>query len=315
MPSIDRSIVRPRLARARDAAPHNAPLDPPSRAPRSMTPASSERRPTDPSSAALALERARANHLEEELRKVRASAEKLAQTVEAEEEFLVQALNRKLEAANQEREILARDAQKREGELVEHLERRLRRLQDEKCALENALEREQERMMHRLTTAIEELGREKTQVAKERDRLSKDLEQKSSETMRLKEEKVRLENTLESEEEHIVNLMQSQILVLLKRNRSLERQVKVLGGAVSDSEYVSDDQLGSPRRGSFGRDGFRRDPFARQPGSSMTSPFASDRESLSPGRRQMQQSASHAGSSAPPSARSTSSEPRSPRTS
>ena len=169
--------------------------------------------------------------------------------------------------------------------------------------------------MHRLTTAIEELGREKTQVAKERDRLSKDLEQKSSETMRLKEEKVRLENTLESEEEHIVNLMQSQILVLLKRNRSLERQVKVLGGAVSDSEYVSDDQLGSPRRGSFGRDGFRRDPFARQPGSSMTSPFASDRESLSPGRRQMQQSASHAGSSAPPSARSTSSEPRSPRTS
>lgn len=266
---------------------------------------------------ALALERARSAQLEEELRRVRASAEKLAQTVEAEEEFLVSTLNKKLEDKQHEVDALANAARAGARSVDAALEERLKRVQDEKVALENALEREQECMMHRLTTVLEELGREKASVSRERDRLSRDLERKSSETMRLKEEKVRLELELENEEEHIVNVLQTQIALLLKRNRSLERQVRSLGGVTSDSEYVSDEPVSSPRRaGAYGslnaRDAFASNPRRRRPGSATASPLMSDRESLSPGRRRMQQSAA---SNATASTKSLSSEPRSPRTS
>jgi len=263
---------------------------------------------------ALAHERARTAQLEEELRRVRASAEKLAQTVEAEEEFLVSTLNKKLEDKQHEVDALAIVARAGAQSVDAALEERLKRVQEEKVALENALEREQECMMHRLTTVLEELGREKASVSRERDRLSRDLERKSSETVRLKEEKVRLELELENEEEHIVNVLQTQIALLMKRNRSLERQVRSLGGVTSDSEYVSDDTVSSPRfAGAYGRDVFASNSQRRRPGSTTVSPLMSDRESLSPGRRRMQQSA--AGHAPASSTKSLSSEPRSPRTS
>lgn len=163
--------------------------------------------------------------------------------------------------------------------------------------------------MHRLTSALEELGRERQSALRERDRLSRDLER---ETTRLKEEKVKMENALESEEEHIVNVLQTQISALLTRIRGLERQVKSLGGAVSDGEYVSDDSIvTSPRgRSGFTPFGSARDVFAgrkgRPPTSSNASPFASDGESMSPRRRSLQ------GISAPPSVNSLS-EPPTPR--
>jgi coiled-coil domain-containing protein 6 len=255
---------------------------------------------------ALALERAKTTTLEEELRRVRSSAEKLAQTVEAEEEFLVRTLNKKLDALTHENATLTHAM--RTQRVDDALERRLRTLQEEKVQMENALEREQECMMHRLTSVLENLGRENQSVSKERDRLS-------FETARLKEEKVRMENALESEEEHIVNLLQGQISLLLKRNRALERQVRALGGTVSDSDYVSDDPVMSPKRasGQFAF-GSARDAFAnrktRPAGSSVpTSPFESDR-SMSPSRRGVE-----ARRTSNASARSISSESRSPRTS
>jgi coiled-coil domain-containing protein 6 len=119
---------------------------------------------------ALALERAKTTTLEEELRRVRSSAEKLAQTVEAEEEFLVRTLNKKLDALTHENATLTHAM--RTQRVDDALERRLRTLQEEKVQMENALEREQECMMHRLTSVLENLGRENQSVSKERDRLS-----------------------------------------------------------------------------------------------------------------------------------------------
>ena len=258
----------------------------------------------------LALERAKTTALERELKNVRASAEKLAQTVEAEEEFLVRTLNEKLERVTNEKRELAETCAK--NTVNDALERRLRTLQDEKVAMENALEREQECMMHRLTSALEELGRERQSALRERDRLSRDLER---ETTRLKQEKVRMENALESEEEHIVNVLQTQISALLTRIRGLERQVKALGGTVSDGEYMSDDSIVVSPRGRSGYTPFgsSRDVFAGRKGrpatSSNASPFASDGESMSPRRRSLQ------GVSAPASAASVNSlsEPPTPR--
>ena len=215
-------------------------------------------------------------------------------------------LNKKLDALTHENATLTHAM--RTQRVDDALERRLRTLQEEKVQMENALEREQECMMHRLTSVLENLGRENQSVSKERDRLS-------FETARLKEEKVRMENALESEEEHIVNLLQGQISLLLKRNRALERQVRALGGMVSDSDYVSDDPVMSPKRasGQFAF-GSARDAFAnrktRPAGSSVpTSPFESDR-SMSPSRRGVE-----ARRTSNASARSISSESRSPRTS
>ena len=217
---------------------------------------------------ALALERAKTTTLEEELRRVRSSAEKLAQTVEAEEEFLVRTLNKKLDALTHENATLTHAM--RTQRVDDALERRLRTLQEEKVQMENALEREQECMMHRLTSVLENLGRD---------------------------------------------LLQGQISLLLKRNRALERQVRALGGMVSDSDYVSDDPVMSPKRasGQFAF-GSARDAFAnrktRPAGSSVpTSPFESDR-SMSPSRRGVE-----ARRTSNASARSISSESRSPRTS
>ena len=120
---------------------------------------------------------------------------------------------------------------------------------------------------------------------------------------------------LGGEEEHSVSLLEGQVSLLLKRNRALERQVRALGGMVSDSDYVSDDPVMSPKRasGQFAF-GSARDAFAnrktRPAGSSVpTSPFESDR-SMSPSRRGVE-----ARRTSNASARSISSESRSPRTS
>ena len=90
-----------------------------------------------------------------------------------------------------------------------------------------------------------------------------------------------MENALESEEEHIVNVLQTQIpTALLTRIRGLERQVKSLGGTVSDGEYMSDDSIVVSPRGRSGYTPFgsSRDVFAGRKGrpatSSNASPFA-----------------------------------------
>jgi coiled-coil domain-containing protein 6 len=62
----------------------------------------------DALSKALTHERALRHACEEELRRVRLSAEKFAQSVEAEEEFLVSALNKKLEKVTHEKMELER---------------------------------------------------------------------------------------------------------------------------------------------------------------------------------------------------------------
>ena len=347
----------------------------------------------DALSKALTHERALRHACEEELRRVRLSAEKFAQSVEAEEEFLVSALNKKLEKVTHEKMELERsggrttttgtDGGSTTTTLTEALEARLATLQGEKVALENALEREQECMVNKLTTVLESLGRERQTVARERDRLRGDLAKEKDEATRLKLEKVALENALEreqecmvnklttvleslgrerqtvarerdrlrgdlakekdeatrlklekvkienemeNEEEHIVNMLQGQLKILMSRNRALERQVRSLGGTVSDSEFSDDGYyhghhgLASPTRSgaNFTPFGNARDAFANRRSrpansSAATSPFASDRESVSPSRRRL--SLRGGDSPANLSIRSVSSEPRSPRTS
>jgi coiled-coil domain-containing protein 6 len=184
--------------------------------------------------------------------------------------------------------------------LTEALEARLATLQGEKVALENALEREQECMVNKLTTVLESLGRERQTVARERDRLRGDLAKEKDEATRLKLEKVKIENEMENEEEHIVNMLQGQLQMLMSRNRALERQVRSLGGTVSDSEFSDDGYyhghhgLASPTRSgpNFTPFGNARDAFANRRSrpansSAATSPFASDRESVSPSRRRL----------------------------
>lgn len=295
----------------------------------------------DALSKALTHERALRHACEEELRRVRLSAEKFAQSVEAEEEFLVSALNKKLEKVTHEKMELERsggrtgtgttgttegDAASTTTTLTEALEARLATLQGEKVALENALEREQECMVNKLTTVLESLGRERQTVARERDRLRGDLAKEKDEATRLKLEKVKIENQMENEEEHIVNMLQGQLQMLMSRNRALERQVRSLGGTVSDSEFSDDGYyhghhgLASPTRSgpNFTPFGNARDAFANRRSrpansSAATSPFASDRESVSPSRRRL--SLRGGDSPANLSIRSVSSEPRSPRTS
>jgi coiled-coil domain-containing protein 6 len=295
----------------------------------------------DALSKALTHERALRHACEEELRRVRLSAEKFAQSVEAEEEFLVSALNKKLEKVTHEKMELERsggrtgtgttgttegDAASTTTTLTEALEARLATLQGEKVALENALEREQECMVNKLTTVLESLGRERQTVARERDRLRGDLAKEKDEATRLKLEKVKIENEMENEEEHIVNMLQGQLQMLMSRNRALERQVRSLGGTVSDSEFSDDGYyhghhgLASPTRSgpNFTPFGNARDAFANRRSrpansSAATSPFASDRESVSPSRRRL--SLRGGDSPANLSIRSVSSEPRSPRTS
>ena len=294
----------------------------------------------DALSKALTHERALRHACEEELRRVRLSAEKFAQSVEAEEEFLVSALNKKLEKVTHEKMELERsggrtgtgttgtegDAASTTTTLTEALEARLATLQGEKVALENALEREQECMVNKLTTVLESLGRERQTVARERDRLRGDLAKEKDEATRLKLEKVKIENEMENEEEHIVNMLQGQLKILMSRNRALERQVRSLGGTVSDSEFSDDGYyhghhgLASPTRSgaNFTPFGNARDAFANRRSrpansSAATSPFASDRESVSPSRRRL--SLRGGDSPANLSIRSVSSEPRSPRTS
>lgn len=289
----------------------------------------------DALSKALSHERALRHACEEELRRVRLSAEKFAQSVEAEEEFLVSALNKKLEKVTHEKMELERSGGRTttgtEGgvastTLTEALEARLAMLQGEKVALENALEREQECMVNKLTTVLESLGRERQTVARERDRLRGDLAKEKDEATRLKLEKVKIENEMENEEEHIVNMLQGQLKMLMSRNRALERQVRSLGGTVSDSEFSDDGYyhghhgLASPTRSgaNFTPFGNARDAFANRRSrpansSAVTSPFASDRESVSPSRRRL--SLRGGDSPANLSIRSVSSEPRSPRTS
>lgn len=290
----------------------------------------------DALSKALTHERALRHACEEELRRVRLSAEKFAQSVEAEEEFLVSALNKKLEKVTHEKMELERSGGRTtttgtEGgvastTLTEALEARLAMLQGEKVALENALEREQECMVNKLTTVLESLGRERQTVARERDRLRGDLAKEKDEATRLKLEKVKIENEMENEEEHIVNMLQGQLKMLMSRNRALERQVRSLGGTVSDSEFSDDGYyhghhgLASPTRSgaNFTPFGNARDAFANRRSrpansSAVTSPFASDRESVSPSRRRL--SLRGGDSPANLSIRSVSSEPRSPRTS
>lgn len=293
----------------------------------------------DALSKALTHERALRHACEEELRRVRLSAEKFAQSVEAEEEFLVSALNKKLEKVTHEKMELERSGGRTttgttttgtEGDasttLTEALEARLATLQGEKVALENALEREQECMVNKLTTVLESLGRERQTVARERDRLRGDLAKEKDEATRLKLEKVKIENEMENEEEHIVNMLQGQLQMLMSRNRALERQVRSLGGTVSDSEFSDDGYyhghhgLASPTRSgaNFTPFGNARDAFANRRSrpansSAATSPFASDRESVSPSRRRL--SLRGGDSPANLSIRSVSSEPRSPRTS
>ena len=296
----------------------------------------------DALSKALTHERALRHACEEELRRVRLSAEKFAQSVEAEEEFLVSALNKKLEKVTHEKMELERSGGRTgtgttgttEGDaastttttLTEALEARLATLQGEKVALENALEREQECMVNKLTTVLESLGRERQTVTRERDRLRGDLAKEKDEATRLKLEKVKIENEMENEEEHIVNMLQGQLQMLMSRNRALERQVRSLGGTVSDSEFSDDGYyhghhgLASPTRSgpNFTPFGNARDAFANRRSrpansSAATSPFASDRESVSPSRRRL--SLRGGDSPANLSIRSVSSEPRSPRTS
>lgn len=295
----------------------------------------------DALSKALTHERALRHACEEELRRVRLSAEKFAQSVEAEEEFLVSALNKKLEKVTHEKMELERSGGRTataattttgtEGDaasttLTEALEARLATLQGEKVALENALEREQECMVNKLTTVLESLGRERQTVARERDRLRGDLAKEKDEATRLKLEKVKIENEMENEEEHIVNMLQGQLKMLMSRNRALERQVRSLGGTVSDSEFSDDGYyhghhgLASPTRSgpNFTPFGNARDAFANRRSrpansSAATSPFTSDRESVSPSRRRL--SLRGGDSPANLSIRSVSSEPRSPRTS
>lgn len=290
----------------------------------------------DALSKALTHERALRHACEEELRRVRLSAEKFAQSVEAEEEFLVSALNKKLEKVTHEKMELERsggrttttgtDGGSTTTTLTEALEARLATLQGEKVALENALEREQECMVNKLTTVLESLGRERQTVARERDRLRGDLAKEKDEATRLKLEKVKIENEMENEEEHIVNMLQGQLKILMSRNRALERQVRSLGGTVSDSEFSDDGYyhghhgLASPTRSgaNFTPFGNARDAFANRRSrpansSAATSPFASDRESVSPSRRRL--SLRGGDSPANLSIRSVSSEPRSPRTS
>lgn len=295
----------------------------------------------DALSKALTHERALRHACEEELRRVRLSAEKFAQSVEAEEEFLVSALNKKLEKVTHEKMELERSGGRTataattttgtEGDaasttLTEALEAQLATLQGEKVALENALEREQECMVNKLTTVLESLGRERQTVARERDRLRGDLAKEKDEATRLKLEKVKIENEMENEEEHIVNMLQGQLKMLMSRNRALERQVRSLGGTVSDSEFSDDGYyhghhgLASPTRSgpNFTPFGNARDAFANRRSrpansSAATSPFTSDRESVSPSRRRL--SLRGGDSPANLSIRSVSSEPRSPRTS
>ena len=295
----------------------------------------------DALSKALTHERALRHACEEELRRVRLSAEKFAQSVEAEEEFLVSALNKKLEKVTHEKMELERSGGRTgtgttgttEGDaastttttLTEALEARLATLQGEKVALENALEREQECMVNKLTTVLESLGRERQTVTRERDRLRGDLAKEKDEATRLKLEKVKIENEMENEEEHIVNMLQGQLKMLMSRNRALERQVRSLGGTVSDSEFSDDGYyhghhgLASPTRSgaNFTPFGNARDAFANRRSrpansSAANSPFASDRESVSPSRRRL---SLRGDSPANLSIRSVSSEPRSPRTS
>lgn len=240
--------------------------------------------------AELASERQKRASVESRLVAAKTLAETLAAKVDEEEEFLSNMLMAKVAKVESEKKELALRVEREEEFLTNNLQRRLNALQSEKVALERACETEQEHMVNKLQTALESLGREQKTISKERDRLRGDLMRTSIETERLKSEKVSIEVALESEEEHVVNVLQGQISLLLKRNRYLERQIKALGGtfsAFSDSEGWGDDEhgVGSPTRAGartgtyFGRANSRSRPSAE------TSPFTSDRESISPGRR------------------------------
>lgn len=236
----------------------------------------------------LAIERQQRASVESRLRGAKTLAETLAAKVDEEEEFLSNMLMAKVAKAESEKKELAMRVEREEEFLTNNLQRRLNALQSEKVALERERETEQELMVNKLQTAIESLGRESKTISKERDRLRGDLMRTSAEREKLKSEKVRIEVALESEEEHVVNVLQGQISLLLKRNRVLERQVRQLGGnvsAFSDSEGWEDDHthVASPTRASERGGIFGRAARARP--SAESSPFASDRESVSPNRR------------------------------
>jgi coiled-coil domain-containing protein 6 len=239
--------------------------------------------------AEVASERQKRASVESRLVAAKTLAETLAAKVDEEEEFLSNMLMAKVAKVENEKKELALRVEREEEFLTNNLQRRLNALQSEKVALERACETEQELMVNKLQTALESLGREQKTISKERDRLRGDLMRTSIETERLKSEKVSIEAALESEEEHVTNVLQGQISLLLKRNRYLERQIRALGGnvsAFSDSEGWGDDDhaaMSPTRAGARGGTYFGRAARARP--SADTSPFTSDRESISPGRR------------------------------
>ena len=223
-----------------------------------------------------AREKARASSYAAQIEELKRQNLSAHSRVEQEEEFLTNALQKRLDRVvreNHELEVQmamvtmhaadaasVRDETRRcasnarapgvsEDELRERqdaLELERARLVKEKVDLERALEAEQEAIVNKLTKQTSGLRVEKDSLRHEREELRRQVESLLSDKIRLHKEKVQLENTLEQEEENIVNRLQTQMLELYRRNQILQRRLEQASGSqtpsvVSESDASEDE--------------------------------------------------------------------------
>eukprot|EP01061_Rhynchopus_euleeides_P019990 TRINITY_DN32736_c0_g1_i1.p1 TRINITY_DN32736_c0_g1~~TRINITY_DN32736_c0_g1_i1.p1 ORF type:complete len:375 (+),score=202.79 TRINITY_DN32736_c0_g1_i1:141-1265(+) len=89
---------------------------------------------------------------------------KLQQSFEAEEEYMVNNLRKKLDALQKEKEELVRQAEKEEEYIANNLQRKLESIKREKIDIENRLEQEQEHIVNKLQQELLKVSEEKSEL-------------------------------------------------------------------------------------------------------------------------------------------------------
>lgn len=118
--------------------------------------------------ALLDAERRRSAALADELQALRAQLLRNSVEAEAEEEFLINKLNKKLTQLLGEKERLAQEVEREEELITNTLQKQLAQLRRDKVDLENRLEQEQECMVNKLQRRVAVLEKEKDEALRRR---------------------------------------------------------------------------------------------------------------------------------------------------
>ncbi|GBG29363.1 Coiled-coil domain-containing protein 6 [Hondaea fermentalgiana] len=116
----------------------------------------------------LDAERRKNAALTDELAALRAQLLKNSVEAEAEEEFLINKLNKKLDQLVREKERLAQEVEREEELITNTLQKQLTQLRKDKIDLENKLEQEQECMVNKLQRRVAVLEKEKDDAQRRR---------------------------------------------------------------------------------------------------------------------------------------------------